>query len=1200
MQFLDKVGLEALWKQIVAKTNAAKSTVTGDAETEDGLNGKAGVVVAGVEQTDGHVQYNAALKNVYSKTEVDAIDTRLSETIQNLSQGGFKVKKVTTGLGETIREKYQLVDSKNNVVTGSDEILIYKDSSFKGAKLVSAGDKIDESDESAVTEDTLVLTYIDVNGADTNVPIPLGSFLSESEFGNGLEVNNHVVSVKKDTTATENYLSVSANGVKVDGIDAAIESAKSELKGTKAAGDETPETIAGAKAYADAAVAGKNVSANGDTLVSAAANNNTVTVGATAALTSAVANANSALQSISVAKGAEDFLTIPAKSEGATTQTVGVKTKTVASATSEANGLATAADVKSYVDEKTGEGVSSLDATLTRSASVENAPEGSVAVITGFTLEEVDGKLDSTSTVTSTAVDPAGTAKTLVDALRGEDATRPADTLAAVRSDVETLKGSGTGSVSDQINTAINALDATVTKSATGTAATNNGVFVVSGITIDQQNGKLIPDNSSVTSVEVDPAGAAATAEQNAKDYTNARESAIRGAGTGADTETLTSLRASINDITSGANSVDNKIKTAIEALDADESADATGTAQNAGEFVVSGVQVVETDGKITSVAVTSKEVEKAGAAAAAKTAAKAYTDSKLDALDNNDAEVDGQFVVAAVQENGAVTVSRKAVAADKVTFASSNENFTATTVKSALDTLYAQSGTGSAVTMTESTGTGDAGKTYTFYQGGEDASHKIGEINIPKDLVLKSGVIETVEGVPHLKLTLNDADETVIDVNLNDVFNDYEAGDSLELSNRKFNVVVDPTSEAFLAIDGNTKKIKLSGVQTAINAALTEAKGYTDTKIQALDADLDAVKESTDANAVAVVSGVVEVDGKITAIDSVDVDKAGAATTAEANAKAYADTKVADLAVKASGEDSSTGLVTASIDANDNKKVVVASTQKLQDAVSLANTALQSVDDTQKGSNVKVTLGVDSVDTKKVIVTVDETALNTALANKVDKETGKGLSTNDFTDAYKNQLDSLNSDLEDAIKVKGVTVNNASVVDTADKIAKITIAEGATNGSIAVNGADVAVHGLNTAAYQPSTAFDAAGSANTVKTELLGDASGNGNTLGKLEDRLETLEGDGEGSVADQIADAVNELDATVDANLASGEGIVPERAGVTEAQGAWVLTKVVETDGKLVATSSEKVKIEAIPESALTTLFTYNTYVVEPSSGE
>lgn len=1199
MQFLDKVGLEALWKQIVAKTNAAKSTVTGDAEKEADLNGQAGVVVAGVEQTDGHVQYNAALKNVYSKTEVDTIKNNLNNAITNLSQGGFKVKKVTTGLGETIREKYQLVDSQDNVVTGSDEILIYKDSSFKGAKLVSAGEKIDESDESVVTEDTLVLTYIDVNGADSNAAIPLGSFLRESEFSNGLEVNNHVVSVKKDTTATENYLSVSANGVKVDGIDAAIESAKSELKGTKTAGDTTPETIAGAKQYADAAVAGKNVSANGDTLVSAAANNNTVTVGATDALTSAVANANSALQSISVAEGAEDFLTIPAKSEGATTQTVGVKTKAVASATSEANGLATAADVKSYVDEKTGEGVSSLDATLTRSASVENAPEGSVAVITGFTLQEVDGKLDSTSTVTSTAVDPAGTAKTLVDALRGEDATRPADTLAAVRSDVETLKGSGTGSVSEQITNAINELDATVTKSATGTAA-NSGVFVVSAITIDQQNGKLIPDNSSVTSVEVDPAGAAATAEKNAKDYTDARESAIRGAGTGADTETLTSLRASINDITSGANSVDNKIKTAIEALDADESADATGTPQKSGEFVVSGVQVVETDGKITSVAVTSKEVEKAGAAAAAKTAAKTYTDSKFDALDNNDAEVDGQFVVAAVQENGAVTVSRKAVAADKVTFASSNENFTATTVKSALDTLYAQSGTGSAVTMTESTGTGDAGKTYTFYQGGEDASHKIGEINIPKDLVLKSGVIETVEGVPHLKLALNDAAETVIDVNLNDVFNDYEAGDSLELSNRKFNVVVDPTSEAFLAIDGTTKKIKLSGVQSAINTALADAKSYTDTKIQALDADLDAVKESTDANAVAVVSGVVEVDGKITAIDSVDVDRAGAATTAETNAKAYADTKVADLAVKASGEDSSTGLVTASIDANDNKKVVVASTQKLQDAVSLANTALQSVDDTQKGSNVKVTLGVDSVDTKKVIVTVDETALNTALANKVDKETGKGLSTNDFTDAYKTQLDNLDSNLEDAIKVKDVTVNNASVVDAANKIAKITIAEGATNGSIAVNGTDVAVHGLDTAAYQPSTAFDAAGSANTVKTELLGDASGNGNTLGKLEDRLETLEGNGEGSVADQIADAVNELDATVDANLASGEGIVPERAGVTEAQGAWVLTKVVETDGKLVATSSEKVKIEAIPESALTTLFTYNTYVVEPSSGE
>lgn len=78
--------------------------------------------------------------------------------------------------------------------------------------------------------------------------------------------------------------------------------------------------------------------------------------------------------------------------------------------------------------------------------------------------------------------------------------------------------------------------------------------------------------------------------------------------------------------------------------------------------------------------------------------------------------------------------------------------------------------------------------------------------------------------------------------------------------------------------------------------AQATTVVGYVDEKVSGtvsgLDADVDAALSvsDTDPNAVAVVSGVTEVDGVITAVDSVAVDAAGAATTAEANAKAYTD----------------------------------------------------------------------------------------------------------------------------------------------------------------------------------------------------------------------------------------------------------------------------------------------------------------------
>ena len=99
----------------------------------------------------------------------------------------------------------------------------------------------------------------------------------------------------------------------------------------------------------------------------------------------------------------------------------------------------------------------------------------------------------------------------------------------------------------------------------------------------------------------------------------------------------------------------------------------------------------------------------------------------------------------------------------------------------------------------------------------------------------------------------------------------------------------------------GAATRAKAAVIGTNADAASANtiygAKAYADdavtTAVEALDADLDAALgvADTDTNAVAVVTGVTQVDGEITAIDSIAVDAAGAATTAEANAKAYTDT---------------------------------------------------------------------------------------------------------------------------------------------------------------------------------------------------------------------------------------------------------------------------------------------------------------------
>lgn len=51
------------------------------------------------------------------------------------------------------------------------------------------------------------------------------------------------------------------------------------------------------------------------------------------------------------------------------------------------------------------------------------------------------------------------------------------------------------------------------------------------------------------------------------------------------------------------------------------------------------------------------------------------------------------------------------------------------------------------------------------------------------------------------------------------------------------------------------------------------------------------------------------------------------------------------------------------------------------------------------------------------------------------------------------------------------------------------TLVEGSANGTVAFNGKDVAVHGLGSAAYTASSAYDAAGAASAVQTALIGTA---------------------------------------------------------------------------------------------------------------
>lgn len=110
-------------------------------------------------------------------------------------------------LGTNVKEAWKLVD-EDKAQAGAT-IKIYKDSSLKSV---------------ALSGQTLNFTYILADGSEDTVGVDVSSFLAESEFADGLQVVDHVVSVKL-AEGSESFLSVGEEGVKLSGVQNAINAA---------------------------------------------------------------------------------------------------------------------------------------------------------------------------------------------------------------------------------------------------------------------------------------------------------------------------------------------------------------------------------------------------------------------------------------------------------------------------------------------------------------------------------------------------------------------------------------------------------------------------------------------------------------------------------------------------------------------------------------------------------------------------------------------------------------------------------------------------------------------------------------------------------------------------------------------------------------------------------------------------------------
>ena len=529
---------------------------------------------------------------------------------------------------------------------------------------------------------------------------------------------------------------------------------------------------------------------------------------------------------------------------------------------------------------------------------------------------------------------------------------------------------------------------------------------------------------------------------------------------------------------------------------------------------------------------------------------------------------------------------------------------------------------TGASVTITETAGTGNVLKVYTFTQNG----NTIGTVNIPKDFLVKSGEVRTIgsaeatqqmpEGTKVLDFTVNtvggDATASHIIIPVTDLVDVYTGGNGINVSNANvISVVLDTTGDdtgdgEFLSISANG--VKLDGVSDAIAAAKSEVIGTSS----------DTASDDT-------------VNG----------------------AKAYADDAVADaisdLAISAAGDT----YVSAAVDSSNNKKINVAATQSTKDSLALADTALQGVDTTQQGTNVKVTLGKSG---KNVTVSVDETTLGTSLSGKADKVSSAtsgnlaGLDSNgNLTDsgyapgnfATSTQGTKADSAIQSvtgetavsnsnyvAVSVEAAT-NSSTKAVTLTSHANVTVqpmstassnnmglAEASdvktyvdavsstisnldadkdatgtvTHGGVFVMSGITQVDGLITSI--DSTEVEQAGAAAAAESSLRGATTAPGyvanDTLAALRNDINSITG-GSGSIAQQITEALDDLDSDVNAATQTTNHVTSTNTNTTTNAAATpvanVLTSITITNGILTAATAET--IGAIPASELQNIF-------------
>lgn len=404
----------------------------------------------------------------------------------------------------------------------------------------------------------------------------------------------------------------------------------------------------------------------------------------------------------------------------------------------------------------------------------------------------------------------------------------------------------------------------------------------------------------------------------------------------------------------------------------------------------------------------------------------------------------------------------------------------------------------------------------------------------------------------------------------LDDIYEQIGAGGS----------VSEQIASAIEALDGSATIASVSNGVVTLKAGITEADGVVDNstgsditlaKLATTGSAADTSYDNTSSELLATT-----VQGAIDEIDDV-LDTLGSAATAEVATSAITELSTDDSLVSAAqvatfvaaeiagleGAMHFVGVIERQTGETDAQAIArVVTSPEAGDVVVISDNALEYI-------YVNSTVGWREVGDETSFVKKTTTIAGVDLQDNITKS---------------EMLTALNvADGAQVNVVETVKVNGSALTPDANKAVNVTVAEGSTNGTVAVNGSDVAVHGLGSAAYTDSSAYEAAGAVSTAIAALDADVDASGTAqhsgtfvvsgiteVDGVITAVDSVEVEAAGAAASALSTAeaytdtaIGGLDAVADGTKTAIDGSTSRTK--TNSDAVFALQGVTEVDGKL-----------------------------------